>query len=208
MSILDFPCGNVHYYLWQDLMCNINSCLQVPYMRFQRKTFFRTTCEGKSVFFLPTIMSPKPGCSLVIENLKQIQIPGTYGYLLQYSSLENPTDRGAWRVPGGLEGSPWNHKELDTTERLTLSLSQYGGGGLVAKLSRPLCPWNFPGKNTGAGCHFLLQGIFLTRESNPGLLHYRQILYQLSYKGSPKYNTSQFLLRPEGTQVPKFLAHL
>ena len=35
------------------------------------------------------------------------------------------------------------------------------------------------------GCHFLLQGIFLTQESNPGLLHCRQILSQLSYKGSP-----------------------
>ena len=35
------------------------------------------------------------------------------------------------------------------------------------------------------GCHFLLQGIFLTQELNPGLLHCRQILYQLSYEGSP-----------------------
>ena len=36
------------------------------------------------------------------------------------------------------------------------------------------CPWNFPGKNTGVGCHFLLQGIFLTQGSSPhllGLLH-------------------------------------
>ena len=33
-----------------------------------------------------------------------------------------------------------------------------------------LCPWDFPGKNTGMGCHFLLQGIFLTQESNPHLL--------------------------------------
>ena len=32
---------------------------------------------------------------------------------------------------------------------------------------------------------FLLQRIFLTQESNPGLLHCRQIVYQLSYKGSP-----------------------
>ena len=30
--------------------------------------------------------------------------------------------------------------------------------------SRRLCPWNFPGKNTGVGCHFLLQGIFPTRD--------------------------------------------
>ena len=31
---------------------------------------------------------------------------------------------------------------------------------------RLLCPWNFPGKNTGVGCHCLLQGIFLTQGSN------------------------------------------
>ena len=36
--------------------------------------------------------------------------------------------------------------------------------------TRLLCPWNFPGKNTGAGCHFLLQGIFPTQGSNLGLL--------------------------------------
>ena len=36
------------------------------------------------------------------------------------------------------------------------------------------------------GCYSLLQGIFLTQGSNPGLLHCRQILYQLSYKGSPR----------------------
>ena len=42
-----------------------------------------------------------------------------------------------------------------------------------------------PGKNTGVGCHALLQGIFLPQESNQGLLHCRWILYQLSYQGSP-----------------------
>ena len=39
------------------------------------------------------------------------------------------------------------------------------------QLPRLLCPWNFPGKNTGVGCHFLLQGIFLTQGLNPHLLH-------------------------------------
>ena len=43
--------------------------------------------------------------------------------------------------------------------------------------TRLLCPWNFPGKNTKVGSHSLLQGIFLTQELNPGLLHCRQILY-------------------------------
>ena len=41
-----------------------------------------------------------------------------------------------------------------------------------------------PGQNTGVGCHALLQGIFLTQGSNPGLLHCRQILYCLSHQGS------------------------
>ena len=42
--------------------------------------------------------------------------------------------------------------------------------------TRLLRPWDSPGKNTGVGCHFLLQGIFLTQGSNPGLLHCRQTL--------------------------------
>ena len=42
--------------------------------------------------------------------------------------------------------------------------------------TRLLCPWDSPGKNTGMGCHFLLQGIFPTQELNLGLLHCRQIL--------------------------------
>ena len=41
-----------------------------------------------------------------------------------------------------------------------------------------------PGQNTGEGSHALLQGIFLTQESNRGLLYCRWILYQLSYQGS------------------------
>ena len=41
------------------------------------------------------------------------------------------------------------------------------------------------GKNTGVGCHALLQGIFPTRGSNAGLPHCRWILYQMSHQGSP-----------------------
>ena len=44
---------------------------------------------------------------------------------------------------------------------------------------------NFPGKNTGVGCHSLLQGIFPTQGLNSNLLHCRQILYCLSHQGSP-----------------------
>ena len=43
-----------------------------------------------------------------------------------------------------------------------------------------------PGKNTGVGFHALLQGIFPTQGSNPGLLYCRQILYHLSHQGNPR----------------------
>ena len=44
--------------------------------------------------------------------------------------------------------------------------------------------WDSPGKNTGVGCHALLQEIFPTQGSNLGLSHCRQILYHLSHQGS------------------------
>ena len=47
-------------------------------------------------------------------------------------------------------------------------------------------PWNSPGQNTGVGSLSLLQGIFPTQGSNPGLPHCRWILYQLSHKRSPR----------------------
>ena len=63
-----------------------------------------------------------------------------------------------------------------------------GGGGLVAQSCLTLATlwtvacqapllWNSPGKNAGVDCYSLLQGIFPTQGSNPGVLHCRQILY-------------------------------
>ena len=46
--------------------------------------------------------------------------------------------------------------------------------------------WSSPGQNTGVGSLSLLERNFTTQVSNPGLLHCRQILYQLSHKGIPK----------------------
>ena len=48
------------------------------------------------------------------------------------------------------------------------------------------CLWNSPSQNTGVGSLSLLQGIFPIQGSNPGLLHCKWILYQLSHKGSPR----------------------
>ena len=64
---------------------------------------------------------------------------------------------------------------------------------------RLLCPWNSPGKNTGVGCHFLLQGIFLTQGSNLSLLHWQMDslpLRQLQFS----YSVVSDSLRPHGLQ--------
>ena len=63
---------------------------------------------------------------------------------------------GSWWWTGVLHS--WGHKDSDTTEWLNWNWK------------RVLCLWNSPGKNTGDGSHFLLQGLFLTQGSNPGLL--------------------------------------
>ena len=54
--------------------------------------------------------------------------------------------------------------------------------------TRLLCPWHLPGKNTGVGCHFLLQGIFLIQGSNLYLLcllHCQMDSLLLRHLGSP-----------------------
>ena len=48
------------------------------------------------------------------------------------------------------------------------------------------CPWDCLGKNTGAGFHFLLQGIILTQGSNPHLLNWQVVSLPLSHQGSPE----------------------
>ena len=65
--------------------------------------------------------------------------------------------------------------------------------------TRLLCPWHVPGKNTGVGCHFLLQGIFLTQGSNPGLLHWQADSLPLSHLQSPSH--SCFLVIKSLSQV-------
>ena len=64
-------------------------------------------------------------------------------------------------------------------------------------VTRLLCPWNSPDKNTGLGCHFLLQGIFPTQGLNVGLPHGRQNLYHLSHQGSPGFAFEELLKKSD-----------
>ena len=66
-----------------------------------------------------------------------------------------------------------------------------------------LCsPWISPGQNTGVGSLSLLQGIFPTQELNPGLLHCRWILYQLSHREPQGYWSGKPILSPADLPNP------
>ena len=87
---------------------------------------------------------------------------------------------------------PWSEK----WSRSVVSDSLWPHG-----LYRLFSPWDFPGKNTGVGCHFLLQGIFLTQGLNPGLPHSRQMLYHLSHPGSQESWSKQGNYRKTSTSA-------
>ena len=90
--------------------------------------------------------------------------------------------RALWWLMGG-----WGGREPQQGGDLTCEQTLPSVRLFAPRLqpSRLLCLRNCPGKNTGAGCHFLLQGIFPTQRLNPGLLHCRQTLYRLSRQRSP-----------------------
>ena len=82
------------------------------------------------------------------------------------------------RLPGSL---PARRKEVKVTEWEPLSCVRLFVTPRTVQPARLLCAWDSPGRNTRVGCHSLLQRVFPTRGLNPGLLHFRQILYPLSH---------------------------
>ena len=104
-------------------------------------------------------------------------------------------------------GKPTSDFSLQSLQRITLYFSKslrYSALCLVKSNSLPscelqstrlLCSWDFPGKNTGVGCHFLLQGIFLTQILNFSLVAPAYQVGSLSHKPSEK------------PQVPKPMAN-
>ena len=74
------------------------------------------------------------------------------------------------------------HLNNESEESVSLSVMSYSLWPHGLEPARLLCPWNSLGKNTGVGCHSLLQGIFPTQGSN---LHFKPIPYCLSHRGSP-----------------------
>ena len=86
------------------------------------------------------------------------------------------------------KGNTVNKKSALTWEKSNHTLKKWSQScSVLSTLCDPIdySPWNSLGQNTGEGSISLLQEIFPNQGSNPGLLHCRQIFYQLSHKRSP-----------------------
>ena len=97
----------------------------------------------------------------------------------------------AWRIPWMC--SPWGHKELETTEWLSLTYSSCYVASVVSdcvwpqrrqptRLSRP---WDSPGKNTGVACHFLLQCMKVKSKSEVAQVVYLKVIQSCPTPSDP-----------------------
>ena len=143
--------------------------------------------------------------SLVVQTVKNLHAMQE----TQVQSLvrEDPLETGmathcsilAWKIPwteepGGLQSMGLQREKCKSKLQWGVTSHQSEwvseSHSVVSDSLRPCglySPWNSPGQNTGVGSLSLLQGIFPTQESNPGLPHCRQILYQLSHKRAQEY---------------------
>ena len=136
-----------------------------------------------------------------VKNLPAMQeVQGTW---IQSPGWEVPLEEGmathssilTWRIPWTEEpGSPQSIGSLSQIQLKQLSththVVKWSESCAVVSDSLPphglYSPWNSPGQNTGVGSLSILQGIFPTLGLNPGLLHRKRILSQLSHKGNPR----------------------
>ena len=115
-------------------------------------------------------------------------IYGLFIFFLTLHSLRDPSSQTRyWTCILGNKGMNWTTRELPQwfvkwSESRSVVFDPLWSHGLYS-------PWNSPGQNTGVGSLSLLQGIFPTQGSNPGLPHGRQILYQLSHSLGEKYSS-------------------
>ena len=111
------------------------------------------------------------------------------------------TLRGAGITSGSVQLKLKIHgkKISESVNRLDVSNSLQSHGLQPARL---LCPWNSPGKNTGVGCHSLLQGVFSNQGWNPG----SPALWADSLPSVPPwqpYERSMHYILTSGTVIPK-----
>ena len=110
-----------------------------------------------------------------------------HGLYSPWNSPGQNTREGSCSLLQGIFPKQGSNPGLPHCRQILYQLSHKGSPRILEWIAYPFySPWNSPGQNTGVGSLSLLQGIFPTQGSNPGLPHCRQILYQLSHQGSPR----------------------
>ena len=174
-------CGQVHMGAGMDQGL---SCLQRPHSRSRWGSEYCSTAAS--------LRGPAPvgGWAQCLRDSRANRCQHTHseggtkssansGVLCKTAQQVEKHNREHWQVTISKRGnSGVSTPEKGETESHTVVSDSLQPHGLYR-------PWNSPGQNTGVGSLSLLQGIFLTQESIRDLLHRRQILYQLSSKGSP-----------------------
>ena len=138
-----------------------------PTLRWERLTEPRPVCwfdPGKSQIYFKKKRKGK-------QSVKNSSLGREY-------SMRVENWNGDWVFPTLIDGVKWSESHSVVSNSLRPN-------GLYSS-------WNSPGQNTGVGSLSLFQGIFPTQGSNPGLPHCRQILYQLSHKGSPYWRSRRW----------------
>ena len=102
----------------------------------------------------------------------------TFHFHALEKEMANHSSVLAWRIPG--TGEPCGLPSMGS-HRVGHDWSNLA----TAAAAGSSCPWDFPDKNIGVGCHFLLQGIFLSLGSNPHLLQCQMDSLPLNHLGSP-----------------------
>ena len=144
---------------------------------------------AKSIQLCPTLCDPvdhsPPGSS--VHGILQARI---LEWVAMPSSVESSQPRGQMSMSPDWQATSLPlvppEKPIYIMRVVNKSESRSVMSNSLQPHATPYSPWNSPGQNTGEGSLSLLQGIFPTQRLNPGLLHCRQVLYQLNHKGSSR----------------------
>ena len=138
----------------------------------------------------PPTQTPSPPATLIPSwflNQTCVLYPWNYPQMSQKKKKKNTHSEGV-QIWQNIDNNLWTKVKgmhLLDTNFATLLLCQSLSCALWAIACQVPLSMVSPGKTVRASCHSLLQGIFPTQESNPGLLHCRKFLYLLSHPGSP-----------------------
>ena len=155
----------------------------------QRVSDQRVTCLNFRKFTLVATWTVNWNSITMFKKTSWFSDLGKKSYTAENFFFMCQASRKAWRIQQWTKNLQFSGRMLYIyLIKYTISENESESHSVVADSLQPhrlYSPWNSPGQNIEMGSLSLLQGIFPTKGLNPGLLHCRWILYQVSHQGSP-----------------------